>query len=130
LYTVPYVQLYEVAQMIASRGGSADVLQELLIAGQCDLLVREMVEDSADYAELPPIDEDNRHGRVARELLIWGFQGIPPHRYRHLSRPGRLYSRANRRRVADVVDELRLEDRCSELTKYARALSALVSQER
>jgi hypothetical protein len=127
---VPYLQLYQVAQVIASRDSSTAVLQELLIAGQCYLLVREVVDGSADYAELPPIGEDNRCGRIARELLIWGFKGIPPDRYRHLRKPGRLYSRADRRQVAEVVDELRLGDRGSELARYAEALSGLVTPER
>jgi hypothetical protein len=88
LYSVPYVQLYDVAEVIAWRDGPAGLLQELLIAGQCDLLVREMIEGSADYAELPTIGEDTCNGSIARELLSWGFTGTPPDRYRHLSRRG------------------------------------------
>ena len=89
---VPYGQLRQFATAVTVTGsGAAAVLDELLIAGQCDLLVREMLTGSADYAEVPTVGEDSRHGHVARELLAWAFQGTVPSRYRRVTRPGRIW---------------------------------------
>jgi hypothetical protein len=66
LYSVPHAELHELACTDSSADAeSLAVLEELLIAGQCDLLVREMLDATADYGELPAIDADVRCGLVA-----------------------------------------------------------------
>lgn len=99
LYSVPYVQLYDLAHAVTSTEvTAAAVLDELLVAGQCDLLAAEMLAGTADYAELPPIGGDCPRGVTSRELLSWAFAGIAPDRYRHVCRRHCLYSRVDRRR--------------------------------
>jgi transcriptional regulator with XRE-family HTH domain len=127
LFSVPYVQLRDLARAVSpADDGAATVLGELLIAAQCDLLVTEMLAGSADYAELPPIDEGTPRGLLARDLLTWAFQGTAPGRYRHLTPPGCLYARADRLRLAELADDLRLDGRVPELAGYAAELATLL----
>jgi transcriptional regulator with XRE-family HTH domain len=124
LFTVPYVQLYQLAAMLSRTDAQRQtVLDELLIAGQCDLLVGEMLAGTADYAELPPIGADTVRGRIARELLAWGFQGVVPDRFRLCCRSGCLYRRVDRERVVRMVEE----QRSGVLAGYADALLVLIS---
>jgi len=127
LFIVPHVQLYDLAHAVSSSEVQATaLLKELVLAGQCDLLVADMLDGSADYAELPPIGEDNPSGQIARDLLSWAFRGTVPSRYRQVSRPGCLYACPDRYRMAEIVDDLRLSERGSDLAGYAGALSVLL----
>jgi hypothetical protein len=129
LYCVPYVELRQLALALnPADPETSAVLNYLLIAGQFDLLVSEMLAGSADYADLPSIGADTVRGVVARDLLAWGFLGIVPDRYREFVRPGCLYCRADRRRIIATLDGLRV-GASSELAEYAASLLAMLGSE-
>jgi hypothetical protein len=125
-YCVPYAELRRLVLALTTVGSEpGEVLNCLLIAGQFDLLVSEMLAGSADYAELPSIGTGTACGVVGRNLPAWAFGGIAPDRYRQFTRPGCLYGRADRRRIILMLDELRLGTN-GELAGYATALLALM----
>ncbi len=130
LYCVPYAELRGLALALSPVRTEAGVLLNyLLIAGQCDLLVGEMLAGSADYAELPPIDAETGRAAIARELLTWAFEGGVPDCYREFARPGYLYSCGDRHRIIEILDELRDDDQGRDLTEFATSLLAMVDSD-
>jgi hypothetical protein len=127
LYCVPYAELRRLALAVGRASSSvAAVFNRLLMAGQLDLLMSEMLVGSADYAELPPIGSGTVQGAVAGDLLAWGFRGIVPDCYRGFAQPGCLYGASDRLRIAGILGDLRIGAN-SELAEYATVLLALTS---
>ncbi|MGH3632212.1 MAG: hypothetical protein ACRDRL_32820, partial [Sciscionella sp.] len=128
LYAVPYTELHALARAVSpTEPEAAAVLDELLVAGQCDLLLHEMLAGTADFAELPAISAASRRGLIGRELLTWAFSGTAPGRYRYLFRADCLYPRTDRQRLAEIGGELQLSSIDKGLASYADAHLALMT---
>jgi len=92
---VPYTQIRQLADTLdqpSTRAGP--LLTELLIASQRDLLITRMLDDTEDYAEPPPIDEDTPEGAIACDLLRWALHGVVCQR-REVARIARLLAQPN-----------------------------------
>ena len=91
LFCVRYDRLCQVADVLRRAGARVgDNVGELVLAGQCDLLIAGILRGFEDYAEVPPID-DEVAGEAPRELLRWALTGAVPNRYRPYARAPRCW---------------------------------------
>jgi transcriptional regulator with XRE-family HTH domain len=116
LYAVDYGALRQLAEATAAG------VEELLIAQQCDLLIMRMLTGDEDFADVPPVDEDNPCGETARELLRWAFTGQVPNRWRRLAPSRPLLAADDADRIACLARHLVVGSYGPELASYGAAI--------
>jgi transcriptional regulator with XRE-family HTH domain len=126
LFCVPYADLCRLAATFEQAGAKVRCdVTELVLASQCDLLVTGILQGFEDYAEVPPVDEDNSEGETARELLRWALAGVLPERYRLFAPARPLLAAQNQTAFTAPSRELSSGAQGDQLTSYGRALEAL-----
>jgi hypothetical protein len=127
LYRVSYDQLRELAGELEQSGAPAGpVLDDLLLASQCDLLVAGMLGGFEDYAEVPAVDHGSP-ATSARILLRWALAGDVPERYRRHARAGHLLAGADIDRFRANARNMASGARGPELADYGAALTAVAA---
>lgn len=127
LYRVSYHQLSQLASVLGSAGDQTGLdLPGLAVAGQCDLLVTGMLNNSEDYAEVPPVDDPSR-GQLARDLLRWALTGDVPEAYRPYARSAPLLARHQADAFTDLARDLEGGSAGPDLASYGTALLALAA---
>jgi hypothetical protein len=126
LFCLPHGQLRQLAAALRDAGAQVGQdLGELLLASQCDLLITGMLRGFEDYAEVPPIDEENPEANAARALLSWALTGTVPKRFRSCVRATPLMSRPDAGRFAAPAQDLTAGDGGLDLIPFGVALVAL-----
>jgi transcriptional regulator with XRE-family HTH domain len=116
LYAVDYRALRQLAEVTAVGVG------ELLIAQQCDLLIMRMLTGDEDFADVPPVDEDNSCGEAVRELLRWAFTGQVPDRWRRLAPSRPLHVADDADRITRLACQLAAGSYGPDLASYGTAI--------
>lgn len=116
LYAVDYRMLRRLADVTAEDVGV------LLIAQQCDLLIMRMLTGDEDFADVPPVDDDNARGGTARGLLRWAFTGQVPDRWSRLAPSRPLLAAADADRIARLARQLAAGSYGPDLASYGTAL--------
>jgi transcriptional regulator with XRE-family HTH domain len=126
LFCVPYADLCRLAAAFDQAGAKVRCdVAELVLASQCDLLVTGMLHGFEDYAEVPPVDEDNAEGEAARDLLRWALVGVVPERYRRFAPVGPLLAAEEVIAFNAIARRLSSRSHGDQLGSYGRALAAL-----
>lgn len=120
------VPLFAVDYPVLARltAATCSDLRELLIAGQCDLLLAGLLDGTEDFADVPPLDEDTPGGQTARTLLRRACgQPVPdePHRRRPRRARPRLPG-TDITRIAGLARELAAGSRGDDLARFGAAL--------
>jgi transcriptional regulator with XRE-family HTH domain len=126
LYCVPYICLARLAETVAQPGTGPGVLDDLLLAAQCDHLIASLLHGEEDFADIPPIDQDTAEGDAARALLQWAIRGHAPARFQHLAASSPLLAAPAARRLASTAGELADRSVDPDITAYGRALLLLI----
>jgi len=125
LYAVRYDQLSQVAGILRRAGARVGQdVGELVVAGQCDLLITGMLLGFEDYVEVPPVDHGNG-GTTARSLLRWALNGEIPERYRPFASAGPLLAARNIASFIAIAQNLQKGMHGTDLVSYGTALLAL-----
>lgn len=127
LFCVRYDRLCQVADVL--RRASARVghdVGELVLAGQCDLLIAGILRGFEDYAEVPPID-DEVAGEAARELLRWALTGAVPDRYSPYAGPAPLLAAPDVILFEAAAQDLQAGSHGNLLASYGAALATLAA---
>ena len=128
LFCVSYRQLCQLSDALHQAGASVGHdKDELFLASQCDLLIAGILRGFEDYAEVPPIDEDDRTGEAARSLLRWALTGQVPDRYRPYVLADRLLTAPDVALFADVARDLQAGSYGDDLASYGTALVAVTT---
>jgi transcriptional regulator with XRE-family HTH domain len=128
LYAVRYDQLSQAASVLGQAGAvvGRDV-GELVVAGQCDLLITGMLLGFEDYAEVPPVDHGT-NGTTARSLLRWALTGQAPEQYSAYTTPGPLLAAQDIASFMAIAENLREGVHGTDLASYGTALTALAGR--
>jgi transcriptional regulator with XRE-family HTH domain len=128
LYAVRYDQLNHAANVLRKAGAFAgrDV-GELVVAGQCDLLIAGMLAGFEDYADVPPVDHGT-NGTTARSLLRWALTGQAPEQYSPYTTPGPLLAAQDVASFIAIAQNLREGAHGTDLASYGTALIALAGR--
>jgi len=128
LFAVPYGQLCQLADAFRRAGVCVGQdRSDLILAGQCDLLITGMLHGFEDYAELPPVDQDTDDGATARSLLRWALTGTVPDQYRAYASPGPLLTLSEAADFAAITRNLNAGSQGTDLISYGATLLALTS---
>jgi transcriptional regulator with XRE-family HTH domain len=126
LFCVPYADLCRLAAAFDQAGTKVRCdVAELVLASQCDLLVTGILQGFEDYAEVPPVDEDNAEGEAARDLLRWALAGVLPERYRPFAPARPLLAAEDLTAFTALARRLSAGSHSDQLANYGRALTAL-----
>jgi transcriptional regulator with XRE-family HTH domain len=128
LFCVRYDRLCQVADVLRRAGARVghDV-GELVLAGQCDLLIAGILRGFEDYAEVPPID-DKVAGEAARELLHWALTGAVPDRYRPYAGAAPLLAAPDVILFEAAAQDLQADSHGNLLASYGVVLATLAAQ--
>ena len=128
LFLITYGDLCRLAAAFERAGAKVQCdVAELMRAAQCDLLIAGMLQGFEDYAEVPPVDEDNAEGRAARDLLRWAVVGVLPNRYLTLAPARPLLATQDRDAFTALALQLSKGSQGGQLASYGCALTALTA---
>lgn len=126
LFSVTYADLSRLNAAFEQAGARVRCnVGELMLASRCDLLIAGMLRGFEDYAEVPPVDEDNAEGEAARDLLRWALVGVVPQQYRAMAPARRLLTTHDLNAFTELALQLSTGSHGDQLVSYGRALTAI-----